>query len=121
MAFTELTDNLNIISQLPDQPELSAAALKEKFDEAGNTIKDYINGALKEYLLGLASGEELDIKSITTVKLADGAVTTEKLAAGGVTADKLAPLNLLRLTPDVYGDTFPANPVVGQVFFKRVT
>lgn len=121
MAFTELTDNLNIISQLPDQPELSAAALKEKFDEAGNTIKDYINGALKEYLLGLASGEELDIKSITTVKLADGAVTSEKMADGGVTADKLAALSGLKLTSAAYGDTFPANPVVGQVFFKRVT
>lgn len=121
MAFTELTDNLNIISQLPDQPELSADALKEKFDEAGNTIKDYINGLLKEYLLGLASGEELNIKSISTAKLADGAVTTEKLAAGGVTAEKLAALSELKLTSAAYGDTFPANPVVGQVFFKKVT
>jgi hypothetical protein len=121
MAFTELTDNLNIISQLPDQPELSADALKEKFDEAGNTIKDYINGALKEYLLGLAAGGELNIKSITTAKLADGAVTTEKLADGGVTADKLSALSGLKLTSAAYGDTFPANPVVGQVFFKRVT
>lgn len=121
MAFTELNDNLNIIAQLPDQPELSAAALKEKFDEAGNLIKAYINGVLKDYLLGLASGTELDIKSITTVKLADSAVTAEKLAAGGVTADKLAALSKLKLTAAAYGDTFPANPEVGQVFFKRVT
>jgi hypothetical protein len=121
MAFTELNDNLNIIAQLPDQPELSAAALKEKFDEAGNTIKAYINGVLKDYLLGLASGVELNIKSITTEKLGDGAVTTGKMANGSVTAEKLAALSGLKLTSAAYGDTFPSNPVVGQVFFKRVT
>lgn len=45
-----LTKDLNIIQQLDDEPNdvggLSAQELKAKFDEAGNTIKDYINGSL---------------------------------------------------------------------------
>ncbi len=50
MAITELTDDLNIIAALDDEPNaddgLSAAQLKAKFDEAANTIKDYVNDTL---------------------------------------------------------------------------
>ena len=46
----ELTQNLDIISALENEPNdeggLSASELKAKFDESGNTIKGYINGTL---------------------------------------------------------------------------
>ena len=41
MAINKLNSNLNIISNLPDKPTQEVSALKAKFDEAGNTIKDY--------------------------------------------------------------------------------
>lgn len=45
--MTNLTDDLNIIQALADLPNdtdgLSAAQLKAKFDEAGNTIKTFLN------------------------------------------------------------------------------
>ena len=42
----KLTENLDFISTLPDQPTTSAAELKREFDKAGNIIKDYINNIL---------------------------------------------------------------------------
>ena len=50
MALTSLTDNLDIVSALDDEPNdvggLSATELKAKFDVAANLIKTYINGTL---------------------------------------------------------------------------
>ena len=50
MAITTMTDNLDIIAALADTPNdtsgLTAAQLKAKFDEAGNTVKEYINDTL---------------------------------------------------------------------------
>lgn len=43
LGFKRLDANLNIHQSLPDKPTLTAEELKEKFDEAGNVIKDYIN------------------------------------------------------------------------------
>ena len=54
MSITKLTDDLDIIQALDDLPNdtgtppLSAAELKAKFDEAGNTIKTYINDTLTD-------------------------------------------------------------------------
>lgn len=41
-----LTEDLNIIQSVDDQPTLTSSELKERFDEAGNKIKDYINNVL---------------------------------------------------------------------------
>ena len=41
--MNKLTDDLNIIQNLPDQPTLSAQELKAKFDEAVGIIKEYLN------------------------------------------------------------------------------
>ena len=48
MALTPFTDDLGIISQLPDEPNttLTTAELKAAFDQAALTIKDYINNTL---------------------------------------------------------------------------
>jgi hypothetical protein len=52
MAFTKLTDDLNIIAKLDDEPNdeggLTAAALKAKFDEAGIAIQTFINAHIDE-------------------------------------------------------------------------
>lgn len=50
MAIPKMTDELNIISQLGDNPNtdngLTAEELKAKFDEAPKLIKEYINNKL---------------------------------------------------------------------------
>lgn len=50
LVIPGLDDDLNIIQKLDDEPNdvggLTAAELKAKFDESGNTIKRYINGEL---------------------------------------------------------------------------
>ena len=50
IEITLLDGDLNIIQKLDDEPNdvggLTSAELKAKFDEAGNTIKTYINGTL---------------------------------------------------------------------------
>lgn len=52
MAITKLTTDLDIIQALSDKPNeiegLTADQLKEKFDTAGNEIKNYINDTLTE-------------------------------------------------------------------------
>ena len=50
IEITLLDGDLNIIQKLDDEPNdvggLTSAELKAKFDEAGNTIKTYINETL---------------------------------------------------------------------------
>ncbi|MDR0812870.1 MAG: hypothetical protein LBO63_02550 [Oscillospiraceae bacterium] len=64
LQLTQLSGNLNFISELPDEPNidagLSAAQLKAKFDLAGNTIKQYINTTL---LPQLAAGVEAELQT----------------------------------------------------------
>ena len=52
MSLTKLTTDLNVIQKLGDEPNdvdgLTAAQIKEKFDESGNAIKIYINNTLTE-------------------------------------------------------------------------
>ena len=50
MSLTKLTDNLNVIQSLPDKPTQTASQLKEKFDKAGNIIKNHINNTLSSEL-----------------------------------------------------------------------
>lgn len=50
MSLTKLTEDLNIIQALDDEPNdvggLTAAQLKAKFDQAGGAIKTYLNETL---------------------------------------------------------------------------
>lgn len=59
-TFTNLTTDLDVIQKLDDLPNavggLSAAALKAKFDEAANAVKDFINTSLLVQLQAEASG-----------------------------------------------------------------
>ena len=54
MAFTQFSYDMEIIGKLSDTPNvddgLTAAQLKDKFDEGGKAIKEYINGVLLQEL-----------------------------------------------------------------------
>lgn len=65
MALTKFTKDMAIIAALDDEPNdvggLSAQDLKDKFDEGGKAIKDYINETLTAEVEGqFANKEELD-------------------------------------------------------------
>lgn len=64
MSLTKLTENLNKVSSLPDRPTLQPDELKGVFDEAGNSIKDYINEILIEELEKLFSDASKENKTI---------------------------------------------------------
>lgn len=115
--LTKLLADLYIISLLDDEPNdvggMSSAELKAKFDEAANTIKDYINNSLIPELAGENGAVSVGIETVpgltgvTTVQdalikieeqmaemtqgaVADESITTAKLSALAVTAAKLA-------------------------------
>ena len=56
----KLTENLNIIQNLSNQPTENADELKRKFDEAGNIIKNYLNDIVYEEIASKAGEEELN-------------------------------------------------------------
>lgn len=81
MALTKFTKDMAIISALDDEPNdvggLSAAELKEKFDEGGQTLKTFINETLlpeidktiatKEELSQVVAGISPDLTATVTV------------------------------------------------------
>ena len=117
MAFTRLTDDLDVIQKLPDLPNdtggLTADQLKAKYDEAANVIKDYINATLLEQLEGENGATSIGIMPIedivgTTVQAAletlaamikqavigsipDHSVTNQQLAFNTINAENIAP------------------------------
>lgn len=79
-----LTKDLNIIQALDDEPNdvggMSAQELKAKFDEAGNTIKKYINESLIPQVLG-ADATEAQREAHETQRQENEAVRQENEAA----------------------------------------
>lgn len=117
MALTRLTDDLDIISVLDNEPNdvggLSADEFKAEFDKAGNIIKKYINEILLAELASAIGAENIGIMKvdgltgISTVQaalakiekqmadmtqgaVADASISTEKLSDLAVTTAKLA-------------------------------
>lgn len=116
MAFERMTDDMNIISRLGDEPNddngLSASALKKKFDRAGMLAKEAINKLIAALGASSAAGNigfrpttgvnktnvqaaienvQSQIAGVTQGAVANGSITSEKLADGAVTVTKLAP------------------------------
>ena len=117
MALTRLTDDLDIISVLDNEPNdvggLSADAFKAEFDKAGNIIKKYINEVLLAELASAIGAENIGIAKVdgltgigtvqaalakiekqmadmTQGAVADASISTEKLSDLAVTTAKLA-------------------------------
>ncbi|UOO38258.1 tail fiber protein [Oscillospiraceae bacterium CM] len=93
MAITPLTDDLNIIAVLDDEPNdeggLTPLAFKEKFDEAGNAIKSYINDTLVPELATERSTDLADIAQNLTDAVAAAEIQSGNLPAGGGTGQLL--------------------------------
>ena len=69
MSYTKLTEDMNIIAKLSDEPNaedgLSAAQLKAKFDQGGNILKDFLNGLIDELDAAAADGSAVNIAGMT--------------------------------------------------------
>jgi len=54
MSLNPFSKDVEIISALPDAPNLASAELKRKFDTAGIAIKDYINDDMVPFINNMA-------------------------------------------------------------------
>jgi hypothetical protein len=120
MAFTRLTQDLNIIAKLDDEPNdeggLTAAAFRAKFDEAGLAAQGFLNNTLIGELESAETGAsgasnigfaptdgvsetnvqdaienvQAQIAGVALGAIPDGSVTASKLADEAVTGDKMA-------------------------------
>lgn len=74
MSLTKFTESTNIISELDDQPSLTATELKAKFDEVGGKIKTYLNNTLTTETEQLVATEKTalqnSISSLSTSTIA---------------------------------------------------
>lgn len=102
MSLPKLNENLNIISSLPDRPTNSAIELKEKFDEAGNKIKSFLN-------------------NVFIPKVEEGQVTIVNNFSGGTTsalsAEMGKKLNTEKQNVINYGTVVP-QLAVGEIFIQ---
>lgn len=66
MSLTKFTESTNIISELDDQPSLTATELKAKFDEVGGKIKTYLNNTLTTETEQLVATEKTTLQGLIT-------------------------------------------------------
>ena len=113
MGFTKLTKDMAVIAALDTEPNdvggLTAEELKNKFDEAGKAVQQYLNEVLVRELEGSLAAEKLgavlrgvemtvqmaldtlshDMAALVMGAVPDGSIAEEKLADECVTAEKL--------------------------------
>lgn len=65
--MNKLTENLNIIQNLSNQPTENAEELKRAFDEAGNIIKNYLNEVVEPAVSGI-EGNYTTTEMLSTFK-----------------------------------------------------
>ena len=115
MAFDRMTDDMNIISKLPDEPNdeggMTASAFKATFDKAGTLAKTAINkliaalgastaagnigfarstGVPSDTVQGAIENVQSQIAGVALGSIPDGSITAQQLAGGAVTAEKVA-------------------------------
>lgn len=101
MAFTEFAKDMAIIAKLDDEPNdvggLTAAELKTKFDEAGESLKKYINESLLPELAAAtaaaALGAVMDGKAVSVQDalnlIRQSTIQSGNVPTGGVAKDYL--------------------------------
>lgn len=84
MALDKFEKDMAIISALDDEPNdvggLTAAELKAKFDEAGQSIKQYLNEILTVEVDAQKAGRD-ELQGLVLGQIPDGTITEEKLSA----------------------------------------
>ena len=118
MTLTELTENLNIIQGLPDQPAKTAQELKQDFDRAANLIKTYLNGTLLTELntaiTNLQNGTTTMGQTVTTLQTAVNEATT----AITTIQNTLSGLKSGATTKITIGSSVPSSLTNGEVYLQ---
>lgn len=115
MPFERFLKNMEIVAQLDDEPNdvggLTAGELKEKFDEGGQAVKEYLNGTLLPGLesetaagdigaapFGKVTGTDVQtqlqqisdsVEQVALGQIPDGSIGADKLANGAIGPEKL--------------------------------
>lgn len=115
MPFTRFLKNMEIVSQLDDEPNdvggLTAGELKEKFDEGGQAVKEYLNDTLLPGLEGASAAGDIgaapfgkvtgtnvqaqlqqisgSVEQVALGQIPDGSIGADKLADGSIGPEKL--------------------------------
>lgn len=120
MAFTPFSYDMEIIAKLADTPNvddgLTAYQLKEKFDEGGKAVKDYINYTLLEEVAekptdtGLLKSVDGKLVAAEAGKdyqapIGEGEVGADMLSAEAITAGRLLFSNVVVETAAFADDT----------------
>ena len=110
MAFTPFSYDMDIVTKLSDTPNvddgLTAFQLKEKFDEGGKAIKNYINNTLLQEAVERPSDTGL-------LKAVDG-----DLVAAEAGVDYQAPIEAGEITADMLSD---GAITAGRLLFSNVS
>ena len=118
MSLPELTENLNTIQSLPDQPALTSEQLKAKFDESSNKIKTYVNETLlpelNTILTNLQNGDTTLAGAIATVQ------STVNEAVSNITSiqSTLSGLKSGATTKITIGSGVPSSLENGEIYFQ---
>lgn len=118
MALTQLTDNLNIHQSLPDQPALTATELKQKFDEAANKIKTYINETLTteiDTLIAALQGTDTSLSNALTTAQATLSQAVSDITAIQTTLNGLKSGATTKIT---IGSSAPVSLDNGEVYLQ---
>jgi len=113
MSLTKLTANVNNIQALSDRPNtidgLTSSQLKERYDRAGATIKEYLNEVLTEEL-DTAIATIPDTSSFVTTS--DSRLTNSRQCNNSFDSWSTARTNL-KIS---YGTTLPGSGDNGSIF-----
>ncbi len=116
MPFERFLKDMEIIARLDDEPNdvggLNAGELKEKFDEAGQAVKSYVNQTLLPGLEGEGAAGDIgatpfgkvtgtsvqeqlrqisgSVEQVALGQIPDGSIGADKLADGAIGPEKLA-------------------------------
>jgi len=108
MALPKLIKDLNYIQALSDRPNtadgLTSMELKEKFDQAANDIKNYINNELIS---------EIDKQNLASIKGSDSRLTDSRRCNNNFDNYKIA-LSNLHINS---GTKLPTTGEDGDIFF----
>lgn len=111
MALTELTANLNVHQSNPDKPAMTATQLKQNFDSAPNTIKEYLNGTLlpelNTILTNLQNGSATTGQTITALQTTVNSLSTT-----------IAGLKSGATTKITIGSSVPETLENGEIYFQ---